>query len=41
MTDIFEAIQKTAIRIKDAIDVKDFGYQSGYYKDNYLPKGKI
>ena len=28
MTDIFEAIQKTAIRIKKAIDVKDFGYSS-------------
>ena len=28
MTDIFEAIQKTAIRIKDAIDVKDFGYST-------------
>ena len=28
MTDIFEAIQKTAIRIKDAIDVKDFGYSA-------------
>ncbi|MDA7816765.1 class 1 fructose-bisphosphatase [Sulfurimonas sp.] len=26
MNDIFEAIQKTAIRIKDAIDVKDIGY---------------
>lgn len=28
MTDIFEAIQKTAKRIKDAIDVKDFGYSA-------------
>jgi len=28
MTDIFEAIQKTAIRIKKAIDVKDFGYSA-------------
>ncbi len=28
MTDIFEAIQKTAKRIKNAIDVKDFGYSS-------------
>ncbi len=26
MTEIFEAIQKTAIRIKEAIDVKDIGY---------------
>jgi fructose-1,6-bisphosphatase I len=26
MTDIFDAIQRTAIRIKDAIDVKDIGY---------------
>ncbi|MCW8895166.1 MAG: class 1 fructose-bisphosphatase [Sulfurimonas sp.] len=26
MTDIFDAIQKSAIRIKDAIDVKDIGY---------------
>lgn len=26
MTDIFEAIQRTAIRIKDAIDTKDIGY---------------
>ena len=28
MTDIFEAIQKTAKRIKGAIDVKDFGYSA-------------
>lgn len=28
MTDIFEAIQQTARRIKGAIDVKDFGYSS-------------
>jgi fructose-1,6-bisphosphatase I len=26
MTDIFDAIQRTAIRIKEAIDVKDIGY---------------
>ncbi len=26
MRDIFDAIQKSAIRIKDAIDVKDIGY---------------
>ena len=26
MTDIFSAIQRTAIRIKDAIDTKDIGY---------------
>ncbi|PKQ66957.1 hypothetical protein BZG01_09145 [Labilibaculum manganireducens] len=25
----------------NGVDVKDFGYRSGYYKDNYLPKGKI
>jgi len=28
MTDIFEAIQKSAIRIKNAIDVKDIGYSN-------------
>ena len=26
MRDIFDAIQRSAIRIKDAIDVKDIGY---------------
>ncbi|MCW8837556.1 MAG: class 1 fructose-bisphosphatase [Thiovulaceae bacterium] len=28
MTDIFEAIQRSAIRIKDAIDTKDIGYSN-------------